>query len=173
MMRKLCCFCPGRVLMSAICRGVYPRCAGRVGYSAGGLGSYGASAWGSAEMEPGGTTHSGARGLEVEGLEVEATGGMDGLDVEERGAPAPPLSLLRRDMQEAAVITPLRREVDGHGGLRAPGSRLPPRGTRVAPQIFTEARDKDVGSDRRNVPWSPKNILIDTVARLQRGGYQG
>ena len=41
-------------------------------------------------------------------------------------------------------------------------------GTRVALQIFTEAREKDVGSDRRNVPWSPENILIDTVARLQR-----
>ena len=58
------------------------------------------------------------------GLEVEAIGGMDGLDVEERGAPAPPLSLPRRDMQEAGVITPPRREVDGHGGLRAPGFRL-------------------------------------------------
>ena len=101
---------------------------------------------------------------EPRGLEVEATGCMDGLDVEERGAPAPPLSLPRRNMQETGVVTRPRREVDGHGGLRAPGPRLPPKGTRVAPQIFTEARDKDVGSDRRNVPWSPENIL----ARLQR-----
>ena len=38
----------------------------------------------------------------------------------------------------------------------------------VAPQIFKEARDKDVGPDRRNVSWSPENVLIDTVARLQR-----
>ena len=45
---------------------------------------------------------------------------------------------------------------------------MPQKGTRVAPHIFTEARDKDDGSDRRNVPWSPENILIDTVARLQR-----
>ena len=45
---------------------------------------------------------------------------------------------------------------------------MPQKGTRVAPQIFTEARDKDVGPDRRNVPWSPENVLIDTVARLQR-----
>ena len=37
----------------------------------------------------------------------------------------------------------------------------------MAPQIFTEARDKDVGPDRRNVPWPPENVLIDTVARLQ------
>ena len=105
---------------------------------------------------------------EPRGLEVEATGGLNGLDVEERGAPAPPLSLPRRDMQEAGVVTPPRREVDGHGGLRAPVSRLHPRGTRVTPQIFAEARDNDVGSDRWNVPWSPENILIDTVARLQR-----
>ena len=53
-------------------------------------------------------------------------------------------------------------------GLRAPGTRLPQRGTRVAPQIFAEPRDQDVGVDRRNVPWSPKNILIDTVARSQQ-----
>ena len=39
---------------------------------------------------------------------------------------------------------------------------------RVAPQISTEARDRDVGLYCRNVPWSPENILIDTVARLQR-----
>ena len=31
-----------------------------------------------------------------------------------------------------------------------------------------EARDKDVSPDRRNVPWSPENVLIDTVARQQR-----
>ena len=35
-------------------------------------------------------------------------------------------------------------------------------------QIFTEARDKDVGPDRQNVPRSPGNVLIDTVARLQQ-----
>ena len=101
-------------------------------------------------------------------LEAEATGGVIGRDIEERGAPAPPLPLDWQNMQEAEVVTPLRREVNGHGGLRAPGSRLPPRGTRVAPQIFTEARERDVNSDRRNVPWSPENILIDTVDRLQQ-----
>ena len=89
---------------------------------------------------------------EPRGLEVEATGGMDGLDVEEHGALAPPLSLPWWDMQEAGVITSPRREVNGHGGLRAPGSRLPPRGTRVAPHIFTEARDKDVASELPMVP---------------------
>ena len=103
---------------------------------------------------------------EPRGLEVEATGGTAGRDVEERGAPAPPLLLPRQNMQEAEVVTPPSREVNGHGGLRAPGSRLPPRGTQVAPQILTEARDRDVSSDRRNVQWSPENILIYTVARL-------
>ena len=105
---------------------------------------------------------------EPRGSEAEATGSMAGRDVEERGAPAPHLPLPQQNMQEAEVVRPPRREVNGHGGLRAPGSRLPLRGTRVAPQIFTEARDRDVGSDRRSVPWSPENILIDTVARLQR-----
>ena len=63
----------------------------------------------------------------------------------------------------AGVVTPPRRDADRDGG-----TRLPQKGTRVAAQIFTEARDRDVGPDRRNVPWSPENVLIDTVARLQR-----
>ena len=101
-------------------------------------------------------------------LDAEATGGVVGRDIEERGAPAPPLPLDRQNMQEADVAMPPRREVNGHGGLRAPGSRLPQRGTRVAPQIFTDARARDVSSGRRIVPWSPENILIDTVDRLQQ-----
>ena len=31
-----------------------------------------------------------------------------------------------------------------------------------------EARDKDDNSDRRHFQWSPDNVLVDTVARLQR-----
>ena len=66
------------------------------------------------------------------------------------------------------------------GGMRAPAPKLPPprqdrlktrlpiRGTRVASQVFTETWDRDVVPDRRDVPWSPENVLIDTVARLQR-----
>ena len=61
------------------------------------------------------------------------------------------------------MATPPRKEANGHGGRRAPESQLSSRGTRVAPQIFT-----DVGSDRRNVAWSPENGLVDTVARLQQ-----
>ena len=38
----------------------------------------------------------------------------------------------------------------------------------MGPHICMEARDQDVGSDRWNVSWSPENILIDTVARLQQ-----
>ena len=105
---------------------------------------------------------------EFRGLEAAATGGRAGQDVEERGAPAPPLPMHRQNLQEAEGVTPPRREVSRTWGLRAPGSRLPPRGTRVAPQIFTEPRNEDVSSDHRNVPWSPENILIDTVARLQQ-----
>ena len=132
----------------------------------GGLVSYGASEWGSAEMEPSRTTLRVPE--ELRGLEAEATGGRAGQDVEERGAPAPLLPRHRQNMQEAEGVTPPRREVQGHGGLQAPGSRLPPRGTRVAPQIFTEPRIEDVSSDHQNVPWSPENILIDMVARLQQ-----
>ena len=88
-------------------------------------------------------------------------------DIEERGVPAPSLPLLRQNMQEGDGVTPPKRKDQGHGGLRGSESRLPPRGSQVPPQIFTEPRNEDVSSDRRNVPWSPENILIDTVARLQ------
>ena len=50
----------------------------------------------------------------------------------------------------------------------APETRLPDKGTRLASHVFAEARDKDVNSDRRDFPWSPENVLVDTVARLQR-----
>ena len=83
-------------------------------------------------------------------------------------APAPKLPPPHQDRSGAGVVTPPRRDADRHGGLRAPETQLPHKGTRVAPQIFTEARDKDVGLDRRNVPWSPENVLIDLVVRLKR-----
>ena len=101
---------------------------------------------------------------ELRGLGAETTGGIDGLEGGMR-VPAPQLPPPR---QGAGVVTSPRRDADRHGGIRAPGTRLLQNGTRVAPQIFTEARDKDGGPDRRNVPWSPDNVLIDTVARLQR-----
>ena len=36
------------------------------------------------------------------------------------------------------------------------------------PQIFTDVRTRDVGSHRRNDAWSPGNVLVDTVARMQQ-----
>ena len=36
------------------------------------------------------------------------------------------------------------------------------------PQIFTDVRTRDVGSDRRDDTWSPGNMLVDTVARMQQ-----
>ena len=36
------------------------------------------------------------------------------------------------------------------------------------PQIFTDVRSRDVGSDRQNDVWSPANVLVDTVARMQQ-----
>ena len=40
--------------------------------------------------------------------------------------------------------------------------------TRLASHVFAETRDKDVISDRQDLPWSPEHVLIDRVARLQR-----
>ena len=101
-------------------------------------------------------------------LDIEATGGVVGRNMEHHGAPTPLLPLDRQIMQETEVITPPRKEAHRHGGRRAPESQLPPRGTRVVPQIFADIRTRDVGSDRRNDAWSPENVLVDMVARLQQ-----
>ena len=61
---------------------------------------------------------------ETIGLGAEATGGIDLLDAEER------------DMQGAKVITPPRRDVDGHGDIRAPETRLPQRGHEWLPRFL-------------------------------------
>ena len=53
-------------------------------------------------------------------------------------------------------------------GHRAPEPQLPPGGTRVVPQIFSDVRPRDVGPDRRSDGWSPVNVLEDTVAQMQR-----
>ena len=63
--------------------------------------------------------------------------------------------------------TPPRKEAHGHGSHRAPAHQLPPGGTRVVPQIFTDIRARDIGPDRRSGSWSPGNVLEDTVARMQ------
>ena len=84
--------------------------------------------------------------------------------MEQRGAPTPLLPLDRQTMQETEVITPPRREAHGQGGRRALEPQLPPRGTRVVPQIFTDVRTRDIGPDRRNDAWSPEIVLVDTVA---------
>ena len=36
------------------------------------------------------------------------------------------------------------------------------------PQIFTDVRTRDVGSDRRNDAWPLGYVLVDTVARMQQ-----
>ena len=95
---------------------------------------------------------------EPRGLGAEATGGIHGLEAKEgrMRAPDPKLPPPRQDIPGAGVVTPPRRDADRHGGHQAPETRLAQKGTRVAPQIFTEAWDRDVGPDRRNVPWSPE-----------------
>ena len=64
--------------------------------------------------------------------------------------------------------TPPRRGAHGHGGCQAPEPQLPPGGTQIVPQICTDVRTRDVGLDQRNDAWSPENLLVDTVARMQQ-----
>ena len=101
-------------------------------------------------------------------VDIEAAGGVFGRNMEQRGAPTPLLPLDQQIMQEMEVITPPRREAHRHGGRRAPEPQLPPRGTRVVLQIFTDVRTRDAGPDRRNDAWSPENVLVDTVAQMQQ-----
>ena len=95
-------------------------------------------------------------------------GGAVGRKVEQRGAPTQMLPPEQQFFQEEEVRTPPRKEAHGHGGHRAPEPQLPPGGTRVVPQIVSDARARDVGPDRRSGGWSPGNVLEDTVARMQR-----
>ena len=88
------------------------------------------------------------------------------MKVEQCGAPTLPPE--QRILQEEEVRTPPRREAHGHEGHRALGPQLPPGGTRVVPQIFSDVRQRYVGPDRRSDGLSPVNMLEDTVARMQR-----
>ena len=87
---------------------------------------------------------------------AEATGGMDGSETNGGGrrAPAPKLPPLPTGSTECGGSDTPRRDAD--------------KGTWVASQVLTEARDRDAVPDHRDVPWSPENVLIDIVARLQR-----
>ena len=66
------------------------------------------------------------------------------------------------------MITPPRRGAHGPGGRQAPEPQSPPGGTRAVPPIITYVRTRDVGSDRRDDAWSPGNVLVDMVARMQQ-----
>ena len=61
----------------------------------------------------------------------QGTGGMDCSEKNEGGmrALAPKLPPPRQDRPGAGVVTPPRKDADRHGGLRAPETRLPNKGT--------------------------------------------
>ena len=77
----------------------------------------GASSGGSPEVKKGGRPPVVHHQTGV--VDLEATGGVAGRNVEQRGAPTPLLPLGRRTMQETEVRTPPRREVYGQGGCWA------------------------------------------------------
>ena len=81
------------------------------------------------------------------------------------GVQGPGLPPFRQDQQGAGVTTPTRIDADSRGG---PEVRMPGKGAHAASHMGAEPRDKDANSDRQNFPWSPENVLVDTVARLQR-----
>ena len=68
---------------------------------------------------------------EPRGLGAGATGGIDSLEATEGGigVPAPQLPLPRQDTLGEGVVTPPRRDADGHGVLLASGTRSSNKGT--------------------------------------------
>ena len=101
-------------------------------------------------------------------VDIEFAGGAVGRNVEQCGALTPMLPPEQRILQEEEVRMPPRKEAHGHESYQPPDHQLPPGGTRVVPQIFTDVRIRDVGPDRRSDVWSPGNMLEDTVAQMQR-----
>ena len=61
-------------------------------------------------------------------LDIEATGGVVGRNVEHHGAPTPLLPLDRQIMQEAEVIRPPRRGAHGHRAVRLLSLSYPQEG---------------------------------------------
>ena len=71
-------------------------------------------------------------------LDLEATGGVGGRNVEQHGNPAPLLPLERQILQEEEMTTPPMGGAHGPGGRPAPEPQVPPGGARAVPQIFTD-----------------------------------
>ena len=70
-------------------------------------------------------------------LDLEATGGVGGRNVEHHGTPTPLLPLERQILQEAEVTTPPRvGGADGPGGRQAPEPVTPRRGTSSASDFY-------------------------------------
>ena len=78
---------------------------------------------------------------------IDQTGVSD--DMEAAGGGGVSWKVEQRILQEEEVRTPPRKEAHGHVGHRAPDLQLPPAGTRVVPQIFSDVRPRDVGPEER------------------------
>ena len=61
-------------------------------------------------------------------LDLEATGGVGGRNVEQHGTPAPQLPLERPILQEAEVTTPRGGGAHGPGAVRLPSLKFRPEG---------------------------------------------
>ena len=94
-------------------------------------------------------------------MDLEATGGTGGRQVERQRFQAPLLSPERQILMEEEVITLPR------GGRSAPVTQVPPGGMRAVPQIFTGVRPREGGRDVHKDVESPVDRVVDTVAWMQ------
>ena len=78
-------------------------------------------------------------------MDLDATGGTGGRQVEQQGFQAPLLSPERQILMEEEVIAPLK------GGRPAPVTQVAPGGGRAVPHIFTGVRLREGGADRHKM----------------------
>ena len=79
-------------------------------------------------------------------LDLEATGGVGGRNVEQHRTPAPLLTLERQILQEAEITTPPRGELTGQGAIRLPSLKYHPEGHE---QCLRYLRTSDQGTSVR------------------------
>ena len=89
------------------------------------------------------------------GMGTAVNVGGPGMDRVGMGVLAPILPTFQQHRQSAGVVTPTRVDVERNRDFRCPGGRLLGNGTQMDSYSYAVFREKDIRSDRRDLPWSP------------------
>ena len=96
-------------------------------------------------------------------LDLEATGGVGGRNVEQHGTPAPLLPLEWQILQEAEVTTPPRGELTDQGAVRLPSLSYHPEGHK---QCLRFLRTSGQGTSVRTDGMMPGHLQMCWLTRL-------